>query len=54
MNRKTEPQTQSQHMNHSTEQQTLEGKQLTLEDLALVSGGKIVLEDSCKNRIEVG
>ncbi|ATB39549.1 hypothetical protein CYFUS_004993 [Cystobacter fuscus] len=53
MNRKME-QTESQDTKHSTEQQTLESKQLTLEDLALVSGGKIVLEDSCKNRIEVG
>jgi hypothetical protein len=54
MNHKTEPQTQSQDVNHSTEQQALEGKQLTLGDLALVSGGKIVLEDNKNNRIDVG
>ncbi|WP_395832975.1 hypothetical protein [Cystobacter fuscus] len=53
MNSKME-QTQSQDAKHSAEQQSLEGKQLTLEDLALVSGGKILLEDSCNNRIEVG
>ncbi|ATB39548.1 hypothetical protein CYFUS_004992 [Cystobacter fuscus] len=53
MNQKTE-QTQSQDVKHPTEQEALEGKQLTLEDLALVSGGRILLEDNKGNRVEVG
>ncbi|WP_395832977.1 hypothetical protein [Cystobacter fuscus] len=53
MNQKMD-ETQSQDVKHPTEQEALEGKQLSLEDLALVSGGSIELEDNKGNKIVVG